>query len=149
MAFVDTEFEEPERVQFAKLNNIGDSLEGIFFGTEERKNNFGKMEVHIRIKTGKADDGSAFIESLRANQRLLAQIASVRKGALVRIMYVDDQPNDGMDRDGQPLKPTKLYRVMVDDDKKAAGAQVKRSAKPAEPQGTHLPRQSDDDKIPF
>ena len=141
MAFVDTEFEEPERVQFAKLNAIGDSLEGIFAGTEERKNTFGKTEVHIKIKTGTADDGSANIESLRANQRLLAQIASVRRGALVRIEYVADQENDGVDREGQPLKPTKLYRVMVDNDKNVAtpgAAKAKRSNAAL-----------DDDKIPF
>lgn len=119
MAFVDTHFKEPEIVKFAKLELIGDAIEGVFVGTEEATGKFGK-EVHIRVKTGEADDGEAVIESLRANQRLLAQVASVKRGALIRIEYVDDKMNDGVARDGTPLKPTKLYRVQVDDGKRAA-----------------------------
>jgi len=119
MAFVDTQFEEPEIVRFAKLELIGDAIEGIFAGTEERQNNFGKKEVHIKVKTGEAEDGEAVIESLRANQRLLAQVASIKRGAKVRIEYVEDRANDGVARDGTPLKPTKIYRVQVDDGKQA------------------------------
>jgi hypothetical protein len=35
MGWIDTQFKEPERRDFAKLDMIGDSLEGIFAGTEE------------------------------------------------------------------------------------------------------------------
>lgn len=118
MAWVSTNFEEPERIQFAKLDLIGDAIEGIFAGTEERKNNFGKNEVHIRIKTGEnTDTGEVIVESLRANQRLLAQVAPIKRGQRVRIEYVSDRMNDGVGRDGTPLKPTKLYDVQIDDGK--------------------------------
>lgn len=119
MGWVDTNFEEPERIQFAKLDLIGDVLEGIFAGTEERKNSFGKTEVHIKVKTGVTGDGEAIIESLRTNQRLLAQVAAVKRGAQIRIEYVSDRPNEGVGRDGRPLSPTKLYKVQVDDGKSA------------------------------
>jgi hypothetical protein len=120
MAYVETVFEEPEIVKFAKLELIGDSIEGIFAGTEERKNNFGKTEVQIKIKTGTGPEGEPIIESLRANQRLLAQVAAVKRGAKIRIEYVDDRMNDGVDREGRPLKPTKLFKVEVDDGRAAA-----------------------------
>jgi hypothetical protein len=126
MAWTDTQFEEPEIVKFAKLEEIGDSIQGIFAGTEERQNNFGRKEVHIKIKTGESQDGEAEIESLRTNQRLLAQVASVKRGAMIRIEYVEDRHNDGVDREGQPLKPTKLYRVQVDN-----GANASRPAAPS------------------
>lgn len=116
MAWRETQFEEPERVQFAKLDLIGDNIEGVFAGTQERKNNFGRTEVHVLIKTGEGPDG-AIVESLRTNQRLLAQVASVKRGARIRIEYVDDRPNEGVDREGRPLQPTKLFRVQVDDGK--------------------------------
>jgi len=122
MGWTDTVFEEPVRVQFAKLDLIGDDIEGVFAGTEERKNNFGKSEVHILIKTGHTQEGEPVMESLRANQRLLAQVASVKRGTKIRIEYVSDQPNDGVDKQGNPLKPSKLYRVQVDDGKSAAPA---------------------------
>jgi hypothetical protein len=125
MAYVETVFEEPEIVKFAKLELIGDSVEGIFVGTEERKNNFGKNEVHIKIKTGTGPEGESVIESMRANQRLLAQVAAVKRGAKIRIEYVDDRMNDGVDREGRPLKPTKLFKVEVDDGQKAAPAKSK------------------------
>src|SRR3954466_7845743 len=120
MAWVDTKFEEPKRVQFAKLEQIGDVLEGVFAGTVEQQNSFGRKEVHILVKTGTSPDGEAEIESLRTNQRLLAQVASVRRGALIRIEYVDERPNEGVDREGRPLSPTKLFRVQVDDGRAAA-----------------------------
>lgn len=122
MGWYEPSFEEPARVQFAKLDMIGDSVEGIFAGTEERKNNFGKTEVHVLIKTGETEDGP-LIESLRTNQRLLAQVASVKRGAKIRIEYVDDRANDGVARDGTPMKPTKLFKVQVDDGKAPAPAQ--------------------------
>lgn len=140
MAYVDTEFEEPERIMFAKLESIGDSIEGIFAGTEERKNNFGKTEVHARIKTGESEDGEAIIESLRTNQRLLAQVASIKRGARIRIEYVDDRENEGVDRQGNALKPTKLFRVQVDDGKIPVQVQA-----PAQGLGG-IPREDD---IPF
>jgi hypothetical protein len=136
MGWIDTQFKEPERVNFAKLDMIGDSLEGIFVGTEERKNNFGRTEVHVLVRTGTTSEGEALIESLRTNQRLLAQIASVKRGARIRIEYVDDRPNDGVDREGRALQPTKLYRVQVDD-----GRAVQSAPAPAAT-GT-------DDDIPF
>jgi hypothetical protein len=113
MDWVDTKFEEPEIIAFARLDHIGDFIEGVFAGTEERQNNFGRKEVHIKIRTGDGPDGEAVLESLRANQRLLAQVASVKRGSMVRIEYVEDRPNDGVDREGRPLSPTKLYRVQV------------------------------------
>jgi hypothetical protein len=128
MAWTDTKFEEPERVQFAKLEQIGDALEGVFAGTTERQNNFGRKEVHVLVKTGTSEDGEALIESLRTNQRLLAQVASVRRGALIRIEYVDDRPNEGVDREGKPLSPTKLFRVQVDDGKQAPAAPARVAA---------------------
>lgn len=114
MAWVETEFVEPVQTKFVNLNLIGDYVEGIFAGTEERKNNFGKTEVHALIKTGEGEDGEAIIESLRTNQRLLAQVASVKRGTRIRIEYVNDKPNDGVDKQGKPLQPTKLYKVQVD-----------------------------------
>lgn len=120
MAWIEPQFEEPERVQFAKLELIGDHIEGVFAGTQERKNNFGRTEVHVLIKTGETPEGETVIESLRTNQRLLAQVASVKRGSRVRIEYVDDRPNEGVDREGRPLSPTKLFRVQVDDGKAAA-----------------------------
>jgi hypothetical protein len=137
MAWTDTQFEEPEIVKFAKLDQIGDDLEGIFAGTEERQNSFGKKEVHVKIKTGEGPDGEAVIESLRTNQRLLAQVASVRRGARMRIEYVEDRPNDGVDREGKPLSPTRLYRVQVDNGATAAKSQPVPS------------RAVSDDDIPF
>lgn len=124
MAWIKTKFEEPSDVRFVKLNRIGDAVEGIFAGTAERKNNFGKNEVQILIKTGENEDKSPIIEAMTANQRLLAQIAPVKRGAAIRIEYVADKPNDGVDRDGKPLSPTKLYEVMVDDGKPAPVAAV-------------------------
>src|SRR6266849_11001118 len=117
--WTDTVFEEPERVQFAKLDLIGDSIEGVFAGTNERKNNFGKTEIHVLIKTGETPEGETIIESMRTNQRLLAQVASVKRGARIRIEYIDDRPNEGVDREGRPLQPTKLFRVQVEDGKTA------------------------------
>lgn len=122
MAWTKTKFEEPDDVRFVKLNKIGDAVEGIFAGTNERKNHFGKSEVQILIKTGENEDKSPIIEAMTANQRLLAQIAPVKRGTVVRIEYVADKPNDGVDREGRPLNPTKLYDVMVDDGKPAAAA---------------------------
>jgi hypothetical protein len=74
------------------------------------------------VRTGTTSEGEAIIESLRTNQRLLAQIAPVKRGARIRIEYVDDRPNDGVDREGAPLNPTKLYRVQVDDGRAAHAA---------------------------
>lgn len=122
MAWTKTKFEEPDDIRFVKLNKIGDAVEGIFAGTKERKNNFGKSEVQILVKTGENEDKSPILEGLTANQRLLAQIAPVKRGASIRIEYVDDKQNDGVDREGKPLSPTKLYDVMVDDGKPAAAA---------------------------
>lgn len=120
MAWTEPEFEEPEITKFAKLNLIGDSIEGMFAGTEEAKNNFGRSEVRIRIKTGESNEGEPVIEVLTANRRLLAQVAALRKGVRVRIEYVDDQINEGVGRDGTPMKPTKLYRVQFDDGREQA-----------------------------
>lgn len=136
MEWADTEFEEPEIIKFAKLENIGDDIEGVFAGTEERQNNFNKTEVHIRIKTGEGPEGEPVIESLRANQRLLAQVAPIKRGSMIRIQYMEDRPNDGVGRDGKPLSPTKLYRVQT--------ASGKPPQRPAAPQGS---LQNDD--IPF
>lgn len=115
MAWVETQFEEPERIEYATFAKHGDYVEGVFAETVERKNSYGKNEVHILVKTGEGADGIAEIKSIRANQRLLAQVASVKRGKRILIKYVDDQVNDGMDKAGEPLKPTKLFRVAVDD----------------------------------
>lgn len=137
MEWADTEFEEPEIIKFAKLENIGDAIEGVFAGTEERQNNFNKTEVHIRIKTGEGPEGEPVIESLRANQRLLAQVAPVKRGTMIRIEYMEDRPNDGVGRDGKPLSPTKLYRVQTASGKSPA-------QRPTTRQGS-----AQDDGVPF
>lgn len=137
MEWMDTEFEEPEIIKFARLENIGDAIEGVFAGTEERQNNFNKTEVHIRIKTGEGPEGEPVIESLRANQRLLAQVAPVKRGSMIRIVYLEDRQNEGVGRDGRPLSPTKLYRVQTANGKPQA-------QRPAAQQGS--PR---DDSTPF
>lgn len=122
MAWQEPKFEEPERVEFAQFNQFGDAVQGLFLETEERRNNFGKTEIHIKIKTGEDDDGTAQVKSVRANQRLLAQFANVRPGSLVRVEYTEDRENEGVDREGKPLKPSKIFRVLVDDGKKTGGA---------------------------
>lgn len=113
MEWEDTEFQEPERLDFAKFSQHGDAIEGVFLETRERKNDFGKNEVHALVMTGKTDDGTPTVAWVRTNQRLLAQVAPVKRGQRIRIEYVSDQPNDGVGRDGKPLSPTKLFRVRV------------------------------------
>jgi hypothetical protein len=121
MSWIDTQFKEPERRDFAKLDMIGDALEGIFAGTEDITGKFGS-DVHVLVRTGTTSEGEAIVKALRTNQRLLAQIAPVKRGARIRIEYVDDRANDGVGRDGKPLNPTKLYRVQVDDGRAAHAA---------------------------
>lgn len=136
MEWTDTEFEEPEIIKFAKLDNIGDTIEGVFAGTEERQNNFNKTEVHVRIKTGEGPEGEPVIESLRANQRLLAQVAPVKRGSMIRIEYTEDRANDGVGRDGRPLSPTKLYRVQMANGKPQS---QRPTAQQKPPQGDDIP----------
>jgi hypothetical protein len=143
MAWVDTQFEEPVRVEYARFDRFGDALEGNFAGTEERKNKFDKMEVQILVKVGEGSDGVAEIKSVRANQRLLAQVAPIKRGALVRIEYIEDRPNDGVDKQGEPLKPSKIFRVQTDSTPGARAAPRPPASRREDP-----PPPSDDD-IPF
>lgn len=107
MAF--REIEGDEQGTFFKFESHGHALEGVYEGQHEADGKFGKQVVSIVRTTG--EDAIAY--SL-TGWDVTSKLAKVEPGMAVRVTYVSDK-DMGVDRQGQPKNPMKVFRVEVDD----------------------------------
>jgi hypothetical protein len=108
--FKEVEAEMEVVRNFFRFQQFGDLLKGRYLGTREDASGKFGPQVVADIETA---DG---IFSIPLNASLRPKLAKVKTGMDIRVTYAEDKPNDGVDRQGRPLSPTKMFRVEVSED---------------------------------
>jgi hypothetical protein len=109
------ELEGEDLGNLIKFTQYGQTLEGIYQGSRMVSGNFGPQTIY----DVKGNDGVVY--SVAGSAGLNGKIGKAVAGQAIWITYVADR-EIGLDRDGKPKNPMKVFKVEVDDVKPGAKA---------------------------